>query len=165
MTSLFVRFGLSYTDFSYGSLQISRNSTSKSTPINITVSFTLTNTGSLAGSETAQVYISPVKPKLDGSSVINIRVPTTPKWQLRGFHKAKDLKPGETRKVSVVLNKYAVSFWDVTLGDHELGGDKTGMWRVCEGVYDVAVGSSSADFKLLGTLEVGDGEGFVWEGL
>ncbi|GJJ11758.1 hypothetical protein Clacol_005996 [Clathrus columnatus] len=144
-------FGLSYTTFSYSSSPL--NITQKSSPSNLTVtlSFTLTNTGSITGSETPQVYIS--LPKSSPSHPI----PTTPEWQLRGFSKIKDLKPGEKRNVEIVLDKYAFSFWDVTIG----------AWRVYPGKYKVVVGSSSAsvDFVLGGEVVIKEGDGFVWEGL
>lgn len=164
-------FGLSYTTFEYGSLSISRladkkggSSSSSPSSIKWEVSFTIKNTGDVIGSEAAQIYVS--LPQFHPTTGAR-QIPTTPEWQLRQFVKAKDLKPGETRRVSVSLDKYAVSFWDVMLGEEEEGGKtgKTGAWRVCEGVYKVAVGSSSAAFHLRGALEVREGEGFVWEGL
>jgi beta-glucosidase len=71
------------------------------------------------------------------------------------------LKPGEKREVTVHLNKYAVSFWDITI----TGGKskERGVWRAKEGIYKVFVGGSSDDLSLEGEFEVQ--EGFVWEGL
>jgi len=112
------------------------------------VSFTITNTGKLTGSEAAQVYIT----LPDGG-------PTTPKYQLRAFNKVKDLKAGGKRDVQIKLGKYAVSFWDI----NGASGRRTGVWRVREGKYGIVVGSSCVDHHLRGEFEVK--EGFVWEGL
>lgn len=71
------------------------------------------------------------------------------------------MQPGESRKVEIRLDKYAVSFWDVTAA--AANGEKTGVWRVREGKYGVTVGSSSECHHLQGEFEL-DG-GFVWEGL
>jgi beta-glucosidase len=112
------------------------------------VSLSVTNTGTVTGSEVVQVYVT-----------LPPGGPTTPKYQLRAFKKVKKVKPGDTREVNVVLDKYALSFWDVTAAE----GKKTGVWRAREGLYRIAVGSSSVHHHLSGEFEVK--HSFVWEGL
>ncbi|KAF8589753.1 glycoside hydrolase family 3 protein [Ramaria rubella] len=139
-------FGLSYTSFSYSSLKITPLSSSG--PFAIAVSFKVTNTGKIAGSEAAQVYVT-----------LPSGGPTTPKYQLRSFKKVRDLQAGETREVQVTLDKYSVSFWDVTAAERK----KTGVWRAREGKYRVVIGSSSVHHQLSGEFEIKNG--FIWEGL
>lgn len=113
-------------------------------PFSLTVSFIVTNTGNVTGSESSQVYIT-----LPPNGL------TTPKLQLHGFQKVRDLKPGQSREVNVQLDKYAVSFWDITV--------TSGAWRAKEGMYSISVGTSSAEISLTGEFELK--EGFVWDGL
>lgn len=140
------RFGLSYTTFAYSSLIV--GSPSADDTFSVSLSFQITNTGRITGSEAAQVYV-----------VLPAGGPTTPKYQLRAFSKVKDVKPGETRTVQIRLDKYAVSFRDITAAN----GEKTGVWRAREGVYGVTVGSSSEHLHLQGEFKLE--EGFTWEGL
>lgn len=136
-----IRFGLSYTTFSFSDLIISPVSQTGS-DISVEVSVKVTNTGSLAGSEVVQVYLS--LPEFGLS---------TPKLQLRGFAKAHDIAPGASQTVSVKLDKYAVSWWD-TLGQ---------QWKAVPGKYGVHVGKSSAEMVLEGEFTLQ--QGFTWVGL
>jgi beta-glucosidase len=137
--------GLSYTTFAYSDLKISAPSSCKEADqFNAEVSFKITNTGPVRGHETAQLYIS---------------LPPTP-WnhahpraQLRGFTKVKDIEPGETRKVKIGLDKYAVSYWE----------DGIKSWRADVGVYGVLVGASSDDVRLNGSFQME--KVFEWSGL
>ena len=140
------RFGLSYTSFLFSSLKVT--SLNSAGEFSLGISLSVTNTGDVAGSEVVQVYIT-----------LPAGCPTTPEYQLRTFRKVRDLKSGDTREVHVKLDKYAVSYWDV----NGVEGRKTGVWRVKEGIYRIAIGSSSIDHRLNSEFEVKDG--FVWEGL
>lgn len=93
-------FGLSYTSFSYSDPVIS--ATEISPRENLTVSCTVTNTGSVEGSEVAQLYIRDHVGKL-------IR----PVRELRGFEKFS-LKPGESRQVSFTLTPDDLAFFTAT---------------------------------------------------
>ena len=101
----------------------------------IQVRFMLTNTGSRAGAEIAQVYLS-----------LPARTGEPPK-RLVGWTKA-DLEPGETRAIGVTLDPTAptrpLSFWN---------GDRDG-WEIAHGDYAVYVGASSRDIRLIGALRV-----------
>lgn len=65
------------------------------------VSFTVTNTGTVAGSEVAQIYIS----KTDSAIFRPIK-------ELKGFARVT-LAPGEKQRVSILLDDKAFRFWNV----------------------------------------------------
>lgn len=123
-------FGLSYTAFQYSNLRISKNSI-KDTE-NVQVTATVKNTGTRAGKEIVQLYVSDVK-----SSVIR------PLKELKGFQKLA-LQPGEEQEVSFELDKRSFAYYNVNIGD----------WHVESGVFDIAVGSSSRDIRLTASIEV-----------
>jgi beta-glucosidase len=79
-------FGLSYTTFAYSSLSISSSSDT------YTISFTVANSGSLAGTEKPQLYLG--YPTAAGE----------PKRVLRGFEEV-DLGVGQSKAVSIILDK------------------------------------------------------------
>jgi len=108
------------------------------------ITFKITNTGHVKGSETAQLYIS--LPPTPWSHI-------HPSSQLKGFSKVKDIEPGETRKVNIGIDKYAVSYWE----------DGVKCWRAEVGVYGVLVGASSDDTKLNGSFQLESV--FEWNGL
>ncbi|KAI0281739.1 glycoside hydrolase family 3 protein [Russula brevipes] len=93
------------------------------------VSFTVQNTGSVAGTEIAQLYLH--FPEHAGE----------PPSVLRGFTDV-DLQPGESETVSITLSRYDLSTWDVP----------SQSWMRAEGAYSLSVGASSRDFRLEGTL-------------
>lgn len=108
-----------------------------------TATVTVTNTGSISGSEVVQLYITlPSTPEY-----------THPELQLRAFQKVHDLQPGKSVDVEIPVDKYGVSYWD----------DKIHSWVVERGIYGVKVGVSSEYFSLESALEVK--EGFEWNGL
>ena len=111
--------GLSYSTFNYSKLQAKPNS----------VSCTITNTGSVAGAEVAQLYLS--FPASAGE----------PPNQLKGFQKVL-MKPGEEAEVMFPLSPRHFSTWS----SEECG------WRVVAGRFGVHVGSSSRDMRLQGTI-------------
>ena len=122
-------YGLSYTEFRYSNLrvdpaEIPADGTAR-------VSIDVENTGKRAGTETAQLYLrerfTPV---------------ATPVHRLRGF-KRVTLEPGQKKTVSFTLG-----LEDLQLLDKDL------RWRVVPGVFDLMVGSSSADIAAKATLEV-----------
>lgn len=113
--------GLSYTSFAYGPPVVER----LDAPGVARVSFTVTNTGSRAGSTVPQLYVGMPEPR---AGVVQ------PPRQLKGFTKVS-LAPGETRTVSLTLNRRAFSYWDVL----------TDGWQVAPGCYRLEVGRSSRD--------------------
>ncbi|HUK90780.1 MAG TPA: glycoside hydrolase family 3 C-terminal domain-containing protein, partial [Blastocatellia bacterium] len=121
-------YGLSYTSFSYSKLSIGGVGSDG----NFTVSFDVTNTGNRQGSDVAQVYVGEPHPAV-------IR----PEKELKGFEKV-NLRPGETKRVSITLGQRALSYYDVTSKD----------WRVDPGEFDVMIGRSAGEIVLMGKLTV-----------
>ncbi|KAJ3558052.1 hypothetical protein NM688_g1141 [Phlebia brevispora] len=119
-------FGLSYTTFELYNLTFT-NIVSHDASFKMDVSVSVRNTGAVRGSEVVQLYIT-----LPPNGL------TTPKLQLRGFGKARDVAPGESATVKISLDKYALSYWDAVYN----------VWRAQAGEYGVSVGTSSADIVL-----------------
>ncbi len=115
-------YGLSYTTFAYGDLQVSREA----------VTFTVTNTGSVSGSETAQLYVA--KPESEFFRA---------EQELKGFAKVF-LQPGEAKTVTIPLDDKAFRYFNV----------KTGCWEMEGGTYCLRVGASSRDLRLHASLEI-----------
>jgi beta-glucosidase len=122
-------YGLSYTSFRYANLSVKPLTDDSSGP-RYEVSFDVQNTGSRPGAEVAQVYVSDKQTKIP-----------RPEKELKGFVKV-NLKPGETRRVNVTLDKRAFSYYDVN----------TKQWRAEPGKYEVLVGHSSAEIELRSVL-------------
>lgn len=123
-------YGLSYTTFAYKNLTVTP-STSAGQPVE--VRFEVTNTGNRAGAEVAQVYVG------DRHSSV-----PRPKKELKGFAKVS-LSPGETKQVTVMLDRRAFSYYDVKQHD----------WKVEPGDFDLYVARSSAQIELTGKVAVG----------
>jgi beta-glucosidase len=123
-------FGLSYTSFAYKNLTVSLASSS-GRPVE--VHFEVTNTGSRAGAEVAQVYVG------DRHSSV-----PRPRKELKGFAKVS-LAPGETRQVTVKLDRRAFAYYDVKSHD----------WKVEPGDFDVYVAKSAAQIELTGKVAMG----------
>lgn len=117
-------FGLSYTSFEYSDIKLKKKNLTKGEGAKVT--FTIKNTGDVAGAEIAQVYVG--KPES--------RVFRAPK-ELKGFVKVY-LEPGEEKKVSVELDDRAFAFWNTA----------TDGWCVESGEYNILVGASSRDIRL-----------------
>ena len=117
-------FGLSYTSFAFSHLSVAPGEARAGDPI--TVSFDIRNTGPRAGAEVAQVYVG--DPSAD--------VPR-PVKELKGFARV-GLEPGETKHVSVTLDRRSLAYWDVTSHD----------WKVDPGKFVIYVGDSTANVPL-----------------
>jgi beta-glucosidase len=116
-------FGLSYTSFSFANLQAPATAASGST---VPVSFDVTNTGSVAGAEVAQLYLSDPSAKA-----------ARPERELKGFEKVR-LAPGETKHVTLNLDARAFSYWD----------EVAHKWTVDPGKFVILVGDSSENTPL-----------------
>ncbi len=123
-------FGLSYTAFDYSDLKLSAENISDQDTLSVSVN--VTNTGSRAGKEVVQLYVSDVE-----STVIR------PVQELKGFEKV-ELAPGETKTVTFTLDKRAFAYWNTTLHD----------WHVESGAFLVRVGKSSRDIVLEAPVNV-----------
>jgi beta-glucosidase len=115
-------YGLSYSAFRYSGLKVTGGKT-------LTASFTVTNTGPRAGTETPQLYLT-VGPRRRQQRLI-------------GWSKVA-LNPGESRPVTVVAPQRMLADWDV----------KAHGWRVDGGAYKVAVGPDAATAALEGSAMV-----------
>ena len=123
-------FGLSYTTFEYSDLKLNKKTMQDTSTV--TATFNVKNTGEVAGAEVVQLYVS------DKESTI-----FRPVQELKGFQKVW-LEPGETKEVSITLDKRAFAFFNVNTND----------WCVESGKFDILVGASSRDIKLQATLTV-----------
>lgn len=123
-------FGLSYTTFEYSNLKLDKTEMDENDTL--AVSFTVKNTGSVAGYETAQLYVA------DKESTIY-----RPVKELKGFKKVW-LEAGESKEITIQLSKRAFAFYNVNIND----------WCVESGEFDILVGASSADIKLSATVNV-----------
>ena len=121
-------FGLSYTTFTYNNLAISPDKSSAND--SVTVSFDVKNSGRREGAEVAELYVSP-----SHSSV------PRPVKELKGFAKV-NLKPGESQRVTIKLDRRAFAFYDVTRKD----------WNAEPGDYAILVGGSSDKIELRGNV-------------
>jgi beta-glucosidase len=129
--------GLSYTTFKYSNLKLVRGADANNP--GATVEFEITNTGKRAGAEIAQMYVQDVQ-----SSVAR------PLKELKGFQKVQ-LQPGETKTVSVSLDRSAFAFFD----------EKQSSWVAEAGEFKVLVGASSRDIRLESSLSLNRGS--VWK--
>jgi len=123
-------FGLSYTEFEYSGLDL--NKSYMLDDEELTVTFKVKNTGFVAGAEIAQLYVA------DKESTV-----FRPKKELKGFEKVF-LAPGETKEVSIVLDKRAFAFYNTAISN----------WHVESGGFDILIGASSADIRLCGSVKV-----------
>jgi beta-glucosidase len=121
--------GLSYTQFAYSNLKVAQTTGKTAT---VSVSFTLTNKGQVAGAEVAQVYSHQQKSRA-----------VQPLRTLRGFERVT-LEPGESRAVTIAVPTSTLGWYDPAVHD----------FRVEAGAFDVMVGSSSEDIRLRGITTV-----------
>ncbi len=122
--------GLSYTDFAYTNLRLSRRHMLASDTLIISVD--VENTGSRPGDEVVQLYVRDLE-----SSV------TRPVKELRGFERIT-LDPGQKKTVTMALPGEKLAFYSERIHD----------FVVEPGTFDVMVGSSSADVRVTGQLEI-----------
>jgi len=134
--------GLSYTSFDFGKLNV-RASTHIASSLNVTVSLSVKNTGSVAGKEVVQIYLA-------GPASSSIERPAR---TLEGFAKTRLLQPGEEQTLAVTLPRRSFSVWSVS--KH--------AWLVEAGAYTITAGSSSDCIRASATYNVE--QTFTWSGL
>jgi len=110
-------YGLSYTTFEYGSVEVSNTYSDKK---EVKISVTLTNTGKIEGKEVAQLYIRDLVASV-----------TRPVKELKGFEMVS-LAPGESKTVEFILTDKELGFYD-----------NDGNFLVENGDFDIFVGGSS----------------------
>jgi len=119
-------FGLSYTTFSYSNLQVGAMSGNQAT-----VTATVTNTGSRAGTDVAQLYAG--DPASAGE----------PPHQLKGFQRIT-LNPGASGTVTFTVTAHDLASWNTTSNN----------WIAGAGSYQILVGDSSRNLPLSGTINL-----------
>lgn len=122
-------YGLSYTSFAYG------KPTVKAKGDMFVVSVTVKNTGSVAGKEVAQVYVTAPQGTYE-----------KPKRELKSFGKTRELQPGESQTLSMVVQKRDLASFD----------EANSQWKVDAGSYVFQVGASIADIKGACSLKVSE---------
>ncbi|WP_075731478.1 beta-glucosidase [Streptomyces acidiscabies] len=108
--------GLSYTSFEQSGFRVTPTGADTAT-----ASVTVTNTGDRYGKHVVQIYVAPAP-----------RPVLSPVRELRGFAKVA-LRPGESTRVEVALDRRAFAFWDIERGD----------WTVTAGRYEVQLGENA----------------------
>lgn len=122
--------GLSYTSFVYSDLSLSKYSIRDTE--GVTVSVTVKNTGSMAGKEIVQLYVS------DRTNTVQ-----RPVRELKNFAKI-ELQPGEEKTVKMKLDKRSFSYYE----------PKIHGWFTPSGMYEIQAAASSRDIRLSTSLEV-----------
>ena len=120
-------YGLSYAAFAYSDLEIT-----KKTDLDYEVSFTVSNTSEIAGKEICQLYVRDV-----------FSYVSRPAKELKGFDKI-DLAAGESRRVTIPLNKRSFAYYNPNTHD----------WFVENGDFEIMVGASSRDIRLIQKLRI-----------
>lgn len=114
-------FGLSYTTFGYSDLKVHASDTG---PVRASVK--VTNTGKVAGSEVAQVYVSAPQGTLE-----------KPSQELRAFGKTDVLQPGQSQVLQFEIEGRDLASFDTGRG----------RWVADAGTYNLRVGASSRDIR------------------
>lgn len=115
-------YGMSYTTFAYSDMAADEQG----------VSLTVTNTGSVAGTEIVQLYVAKKNSEL-----------FRPVRELKGFARVT-LAPGEKQRISITLDDKAFRFWNV----------KANRWEIEGGEYELLVGASVEDIRLCEKISV-----------
>ena len=115
-------YGMSYTTFAYSDLAADEQG----------VSLTVTNTGSVAGTEIVQLYVAKKDSEL-----------FRPAKELKGFARVT-LAPGEKQRITITLDDKAFRFWNV----------KANRWEIEGGEYELLVGASVEDIRLCEKISV-----------
>ena len=123
-------FGLSYTSFQYSNLTVTPGSGNLHEPV--TVSLDVKNTGHRAGAEIVELYV--------GDQHASVPRPVK---ELKGFARV-NLDPGQTRRVSITLDRRAFAFYDTSRKN----------WVAEPGEFRILTGSSSDDIRLQGTFRL-----------
>ena len=115
-------YGMSYTTFAYSDMAADEQG----------ASLTVTNTGSVAGTEIVQLYIAKKNSEL-----------FRPAKELKGFARVT-LAPGEKQRITIMLDDEAFRFWNV----------KANRWEIEGGEYELLVGASVEDIRLCEKISV-----------
>lgn len=120
-------YGLSYTTFEYSNLKINSLGGNR-----YEVLYDVKNTGSRAGAESSQLYVSDVVSSLP-----------RPARELKGFSKVQ-LAPGESKTNRILLDDMAFRYFD----------SAKNTWVIEPGAFEVQIGSNISDIRLKQTIEL-----------
>ena len=114
-------YGLSYTTFAYTKpvVKVAKDGT-------VTASITVINTGSFAGKEAVQLYVTAP----DGGLV-------KPICELRAFAKTRELQPGESETLTMTIDPYTLASFN----------EETSAWETAAGNYAAFFGASVTDIR------------------
>ncbi|WP_294809244.1 glycoside hydrolase family 3 C-terminal domain-containing protein [uncultured Gemmiger sp.] len=115
-------YGMSYTTFAYSDMAADAQG----------VSLTVTNTGSVAGTEIVQLYVAKKNSEI-----------FRPARELKGFARVT-LAPGEKQRITIALDDKAFRFRNV----------KSNRWEIEGGEYELLVGASVEDIRLCEKITV-----------
>lgn len=115
-------YGMSYTTFAYSDMAADEQG----------VSLTVTNTGSVAGTEIVQLYVAKKNSEI-----------FRPARELKGFARVT-LAPGEKQRITIALDDKAFRFRNV----------KSNRWEIEGGEYELLVGASVEDIRLCEKITV-----------
>ena len=113
-------YGLSYTSFDYTEPAV------KAAGDGFEACVKVTNTGSVAGKEVVQLYVSAPAGGLD-----------KPVRELKAYAKTRELQPGESEVVTLKVDAYGLASFN----------EATSAWEAAAGDYTLAFGASSRDLR------------------
>lgn len=122
-------FGLSYTHFEYSNLKLNVDRLKDA----LTIQLSIRNSGSIAGKEVVQLYVS-----APGGALAK------PLRELKAFDKTRTLLPNEMETITFQLTAKDLSSFD----------SSKSAWEVEGGIYTVQVGASCADIRLAEKFEM-----------
>ncbi|KAH1594931.1 hypothetical protein KXX44_007359 [Aspergillus fumigatus] len=137
--------GLSYTTFDYSDLTVAPSASSSPDSWRISVSARVTNTGTVPGAHSVHFYTSPPPPTMTSL--------THPAVTLQAFAKTAVLRPGQSERVTVEMDKFAISHWD----------ELTSTWQAEPGQWHVKIGRDAQTMCIEAPFNVAPG--FKWHGL
>lgn len=132
-------YGLSYTEFTYSGLELSRESMLDQDKISVSVN--VKNTGDCAGYEVVQLYVSNRQ-----------KTRLHPEKELKDFAKIY-LEPGKEQKVVFSLDRE----------DLKCYSEEAGRWLIEDGVYEILIGASSQDIRCREEISVVSSEPWIPE--
>ena len=120
-------YGKSYTTFEYSKPVV------KATADGFTATITVKNTGSVAGKEAVQLYVTAPAGGLE-----------KPAFELKGFAKTKTLAPGEAQTLTINVDKYTLASFN----------EAASAWETAAGTYKVMFGANAMDIRGTGEYKL-----------
>ena len=124
-------YGLSYTSFAYAEPSV------KAAGDGFEASVKVTNTGSVAGKEVVQLYVSAPAGGLD-----------KPVRELKAYAKTRELQPGESEVVTLKVDAYGLASFN----------EASSAWEAAAGDYTLAFGASSRDLRQTAAFTLAEGK-------